>query len=64
MLRHLESGQEDRETDFRTEQPPHYDLLNIPIDPVTKNEKDKLNIFKRKKKEKQKKVIKKWLSAR
>lgn len=35
MLRHLESGQEDKETDFRAEQPPHYDVLNVPIDPVT-----------------------------
>lgn len=33
-------GQKDS-LDFRAELPPHYDLLDIPLDPVTKKEKNK-----------------------
>lgn len=43
MLRHLKSGLEDKRIDFRAEQPPHYDLVNIPIDPMTEKKKKKWN---------------------
>lgn len=41
MLRHLKFGQEDKKTDFRAEQPPHYDLVNIPVDPMTEKKRKK-----------------------
>lgn len=44
----LESGQEDKKTDLRAEQPPHYDLLNIPLDPVTEKKKISEIHFKKK----------------
>lgn len=61
-LRHLKSGQEDKKIDFRAERPPHYDLVNIPVDPMT--EKKKKVKYIKKEKENQKKVIKRWLNAR
>lgn len=64
VLRHLKSGQEDKKTDCRAEQPPHYDLVNIPIDPMTEKKKKVKYIKEEKEKENQKKVIKRWLSAR
>lgn len=62
-LRHLKSGQEDKKINFRAEQPPHYDLVNIPVDPMTEKKKKKVKYIK-KEKENQKKVIKRWLNAR
>lgn len=52
-------GQKDS-LDFRAELPPHYDLLDIPLNPITEKEKISKIYFK---KENQKKVLKRWPSA-
>lgn len=48
-------GQKDS-LDFKAEPPPHYDLLDIPLDPITEKEKISKIYFE---KENQKKVLKK-----